>query len=55
MTTDFQDELLTQVDENNKVLGQIERGKAHTLKGVYYRTIFVLVINEENKVSCLST
>jgi len=50
MITDSQEELLTQVDQNNKVIGGIERGKAHASKEICYRTIFVLVINEKNEV-----
>lgn len=48
MTTDLQSELLTLVDKDNNVIGSIERGMAHS-QGVYYRTIFVLVINERKE------
>lgn len=50
MTTDFQEELLTQVDKNNKVVGAIERGRAHASKNVYYRTVFVLIMNDRNGI-----
>jgi len=50
MTTDPQGELLTQVDENNKVIGSIPRGEAHERPGVFYRTIYVLVINGKDEV-----
>ncbi|MCA9392497.1 NUDIX domain-containing protein [candidate division WWE3 bacterium] len=49
-TTDNQNELLTQVDEDNKVIGEISRGRAHETYGVYYRTIYALVVNREGKV-----
>lgn len=50
MTTDLQDELLTQVDKENIVVGPIPRGVAHASKDVYYRTIYVLVKNEQNEI-----
>lgn len=50
MTTDLQNELLTQVDKENIVIGPIPRGVAHTLKDAYYRTIYVLVKNEEDEI-----
>lgn len=49
-TTDPQDELLTQVDEHNRVIGSINRKAAHETPGVYYRTIYVLVINDKGEV-----
>ena len=49
-TTDPQGELLTQVDENNNVVGSIPRGEAHKKPGVFYRTIFVLVKNASEEV-----
>ena len=49
-TTDPQDELLTQVDGKNKVTGSIPRGEAHKTPGVYYRTIYVLVMNDKDEV-----
>lgn len=49
MTTDPQDELLTEVDQNNQVIGPIPRGQAHQ-SGVYYRTIYVLVVDEKNRI-----
>lgn len=50
MTTDPQDELLIQVDENNNITGSISRSNAHTKRGVYYRTIFVLVKNSKDEI-----
>lgn len=49
-TTDPQSELLTQVDENNAVIGGVPRGKAHETKAIYYRTIFVLVKNRRDEI-----
>lgn len=49
-TTDPQGELLTQVDANNQVIGSIARKVAHETPGVYYRTVYVLVINEKDEV-----
>jgi isopentenyldiphosphate isomerase len=49
MTTDPQGELLTQVDENNKVIGSIPRGEAHGTPGIFYRTIYVLVMNDQGE------
>ena len=49
-TTDPQQELLTQVDENNIVIGSIPRGVAHKKPGVFYRTIYILVINCKGKI-----
>jgi 8-oxo-dGTP diphosphatase len=50
ITPDSQSELLTQVDANNQVIGSIERIVAHNNPAVYYRTIFVLVKDNEDKV-----
>lgn len=50
MTTDPQDELLIQVDEKNNIIGSIPRSNAHTKRGVYYRTIFVLVKNSKGEI-----
>lgn len=49
-TTDPQDELLTQVDENNHLIGSISRGEAHDTEGVYYRTVYILVKNDNGEV-----
>jgi isopentenyldiphosphate isomerase len=49
-TTDPQEELLTQVDEHNQVVGSISRGTAHTTSGVFYRTIYILVKNDRGEV-----
>lgn len=49
-TTDPQDELLTEVDIKNNVIGPIKRGLAHKSPNKIYRTIFVVVINEEGKI-----
>jgi len=50
ITTDPQDELLTQVDEDNHLIGSISRGEAHETAGVFYRTIYVLVKNDKGEV-----
>ena len=50
ITTDSQEELLTQVDEHNKVIGSISRGEAHEKRGIFYRTIYVLVKNNNEQV-----
>jgi isopentenyldiphosphate isomerase len=50
MITDPQEELLTQVDQKNNVIGGIKRGVAHSSKNTYYRTIFVLVKNERDEI-----
>jgi isopentenyldiphosphate isomerase len=49
-TTDPQSELLTKVDKNNKVIGSIPRGVAHKSPDIIYRTIFVVVKNDKDKV-----
>jgi isopentenyldiphosphate isomerase len=49
-TTDPQDELLTEVDKNNIVIGSIKRKLAHNNPDIFYRTIYVIVKNEEDKV-----
>lgn len=51
-TTDPQGELLTEVDKDNNVLGGINRGKAHSTAGIYYRTIYVLVKNNKDEILC---
>jgi len=50
-TTDPQGEQLTQVDQNNRIIGPIARKEAHD-KDVYYRTIYVLIMNDKNQVLC---
>ena len=49
-TTDPQGELLTRVDEYNKIIGSISRGAAHETPGVFYRTIYVLVKDEKGEI-----
>lgn len=49
-TTDPQNELLTQVDENNQIISSISRKEAHHKQGVFYRTIFVIVKNERDQI-----
>jgi len=49
-TTDPQSELLTKVDKNNMVIGSIPRGVAHKSPDIIYRTIFVVVKNDKDKV-----
>lgn len=48
-TTDPQEELLTQVDENNKIIGPIGRKLAHETPGICYRTVYVLVKNAKDE------
>lgn len=50
MITDPQDEILTQVDINNNVVGGITRFKAHSSNNLYYRTVYVVIINDLGKV-----
>jgi isopentenyldiphosphate isomerase len=50
ITTDPQEELLTQVDEHNKIIGSISRAVAHERPGVFYRTVYVLVKNQNREV-----
>jgi isopentenyldiphosphate isomerase len=50
MTTDSQDEQLTQVNEKNIIISPISRKLAHSTKGVYYRTIFILIKNEKDEI-----
>jgi isopentenyldiphosphate isomerase len=50
ITTDPQSELLTRVDNNNNILGSIPRGKAHNTRGIFYRTIYVLIKNDKEEV-----
>ncbi|MBI2464804.1 NUDIX domain-containing protein [Candidatus Shapirobacteria bacterium] len=50
ITTDPQEELLTQVDEHNQIIGSITRGSAHSTLGTFYRTIYVLVKDNQGKV-----
>lgn len=49
ITTDPQDELLTEVDQNNKVIGHIKRRVAHKSPNKFYRTISVFVKNNKNE------
>jgi isopentenyl-diphosphate Delta-isomerase len=49
-TTDPQEELLVQVDEENNIIGSIARRDAHQTAGVFYRTIFVLIKNSDGEV-----
>jgi isopentenyldiphosphate isomerase len=48
-TTDPQDELLTQVDENNNVIGPIKRKIAHETPGIVYRTVYILIKNSKGE------
>lgn len=50
MITDPQDELLTQVDKNNIIIGGITRGKAHSSKDVFYRTVYIVIKNNLGEV-----
>ena len=49
MTTDKQNELLIEVDENNDIVGPITRGEAHNGSNRIYRTIFILLKNKDNR------
>lgn len=49
-TTDPQEEQLIEVDEHNNIKGAITRREAHNTKGVYYRTIYILVKNSKGEV-----
>lgn len=49
-TTDSQNELLTQVDSQNHVIGPVERGVAHTSNNLCYRTVYVLVKNKNGEI-----
>ncbi len=50
MTTDSQQELLTEVDSKNNVIGPIARGVAHSSKDKFYRTIYVIIKNHDGKI-----
>jgi isopentenyl-diphosphate delta-isomerase type 1 len=50
MTTDPQSEQLIQVDENNKVIGSISRGNAHSSGDKIYRTVFIIVKDNKGKI-----
>jgi isopentenyldiphosphate isomerase len=50
MTTDPQAELLIQVDEHNQIIGPIDRKTAHDSGNIFYRTIYVLIINNNGEV-----
>jgi isopentenyl-diphosphate delta-isomerase len=43
-------ELLIQVDEQDNVVGSVERLKAHMHEGILHRGLMVVIKNEENKV-----
>jgi isopentenyldiphosphate isomerase len=49
-TTDPQDELLTEVDEHDHVIGAIPRGIAHRSPDRIYRNIFVMVKDSGGKI-----
>ncbi len=49
-TTDPQEELLTEVDKDNHILGSISRKVAHKSPDKIYRTIFILVKNNKGKI-----
>ena len=49
-TTDPQEELLIETDENNNIKSPITRHEAHAKKGVYYRTIFILIKNQRDEI-----
>jgi isopentenyl-diphosphate delta-isomerase type 1 len=43
-------ELLIQVDESDKVIGPVERLKAHLDEGILHRGLMVVVLNDEDEV-----
>jgi len=43
-------ELLIQVDEQDRVVGSVERLKAHLDDGILHRGLMVIVKNQENKI-----
>jgi isopentenyl-diphosphate delta-isomerase len=43
-------ELLIQVDEQDNVIGSVERLKAHVDEGILHRGLVVVVKNDENKI-----
>ena len=49
-TTDPQEELIIEVDENNSIKGPITRHNAHTIQGTYYRTIYILIRNSNGEI-----
>ncbi|MFH1561371.1 MAG: NUDIX domain-containing protein [Patescibacteria group bacterium] len=49
-TTDPQEELLTEVDVNDVVIGPISRKVAHQSPDKIYRTIYVIVKNQNDEV-----
>jgi len=49
-TTDPQDELLTEVDIKNNVIGSIPRGIAHNSPNKIYRTIYVIAKDKDGRV-----
>ena len=49
-STDPQEELLIEVDKNNKVIGKISRKTAHNSPSKYYRTIYVIVKNSDGLI-----
>jgi isopentenyl-diphosphate Delta-isomerase len=44
------DELLIQVDEQDNVIGPVERLKAHLNDGILHRGLMVVVVNDQNEV-----
>lgn len=50
ITTDPQNEQLTETDSSNKIIGPISRKIAHNSPEKYYRTIYILVFNDRNEI-----
>lgn len=48
--TDSQEEMLIEVDKNNQVIGPISRGLAHKSPNKYYRTIYILVFDNKDRI-----
>lgn len=50
LTADPQDELLTEVNKKNEVIGSIPRSLAHNGHNKIYRTVFILILDQKNKI-----
>jgi hypothetical protein len=44
------DEMLVRVDENDKIIGKIEKNKAHADNTIYHRTALIIVFNSRGEV-----
>lgn len=43
-------EIILKVDKNDRVIGEIEKGKAHKGKGILHRAFFVIIFNKGGKI-----